>query len=176
MTFVRGNERIWVVLGLAIISLTIGVDIALDIREGLPLEHLIHEFTILIFCFLLVSLQTWVIIRKNREIKRGALELASIREQREDFKRKAQRFSSQFHEAVYEQFRAWELTESEQEIAILLVKGLSMKEIALDRASKEATVRQQAMAIYKKSRLEGRNQLTAFFLEDLFSTQKNSEV
>jgi len=176
MTFVRGNERRLVIVGLVIIALVTGIDIAVDIRQGLPLEHLIHELTILIFCILLVSLQTWVIVRKNREIKKSALELASIREQREDFKRKSQRFSSQFHEVVYEQFRAWDLTESEQEIAILLVKGLSMKEIALDRSSKEATVRQQAMSIYKKSRLEGRNQLTAFFLEDLFSVQKNPEA
>jgi DNA-binding CsgD family transcriptional regulator len=37
------------------------------------------------------------------------------------------------------------------------------------RGSSEGTVRQQCMHIYKKSKLENRNQLASYFLEDILS-------
>ena len=71
--------------------------------------------------------------------------------------------------AIAEQFRAWGLTEAEADIATLMSKGLSHKEIAILRGGSEATVRQHAARVYAKSGFEGRAQLTAFFLEDLLA-------
>jgi DNA-binding CsgD family transcriptional regulator len=65
------------------------------------------------------------------------------------------------------------LTEAEKEVGLLMLKGLSHKEIANIRNSSEKTVRQQAGAVYAKSGLEGKGQLSAFFLEDLM-IPKNS--
>jgi DNA-binding NarL/FixJ family response regulator len=50
---------------------------------------------------------------------------------------------------------------------MLLLKGLSHKEIAEVRAITEATARQQARAVYRKAGLSGRADLAAFFREDL---------
>ena len=61
----------------------------------------------------------------------------------------------------------WSLTPAEKEVALLLLKGLSHKEIAQARSITEATARQQARAVYRKAGLSGRNELAAFFLEDL---------
>lgn len=69
--------------------------------------------------------------------------------------------------AIDQQLERWGLSPAEKEIALLLLKGLSHKEIAQVREVSEATVRQQAGAIYRKSGLGGRNDLAAFFLEDL---------
>jgi DNA-binding NarL/FixJ family response regulator len=69
--------------------------------------------------------------------------------------------------AIGEQFEGWRLTPSESDIAMLMLKGLSHKEIARLRNSSEATVRQQATAIYGKSGLTSRAELSAFFFEDL---------
>jgi DNA-binding NarL/FixJ family response regulator len=44
---------------------------------------------------------------------------------------------------------------------------LRHKAIADLRQTSERTVRQQALAVYRKSGLNGRNDLAAFFLEDL---------
>jgi hypothetical protein len=44
---------------------------------------------------------------------------------------------------------------------------LSHREIADVRSTSEATVRQQALVIYRKSGLRNRSELSAFFLEDL---------
>ncbi len=65
------------------------------------------------------------------------------------------------------QLTKWGLTASEKEIALLLLKGLSLKEIASIRETSERTVRTQSLAIYQKAGINGRAELAAFFLEDL---------
>lgn len=71
--------------------------------------------------------------------------------------------------AIDAQFEAWALSNAEREVALLLLKGLSHKEIAELRDTSDATTRQQARAVYKKAGLTGRNDLSAFFLEDLLA-------
>ncbi len=70
------------------------------------------------------------------------------------------------------QLMAWRLSLAEQEIAVLLLKGISLKEIASIRGTGERTVRQQAAQIYSKAGLSGRAELSAFFLEDLLPSRK----
>lgn len=70
-------------------------------------------------------------------------------------------------QAIAAQFDTWALTEAEADVAALMLKGLAHKEIAALRTCSEATVRQHATAVYRKSNLSNRAQLTAFFLEDL---------
>jgi DNA-binding CsgD family transcriptional regulator len=69
--------------------------------------------------------------------------------------------------AIDAQLAAWELTPAERETALLLLKGFGHKEIATLLGKSERTVRQQAVAVYRKSGLAGRAELAAFFLEDL---------
>ena len=54
-------------------------------------------------------------------------------------------------------------------MALLLLKGLSLKEIAQIRATSERTIRAQALSLYGKAGLSGRAALSAFFLEDLLA-------
>ena len=72
-------------------------------------------------------------------------------------------------DAIDDQFSRWNLTEAEREVALLLLKGLSLKEVAAVRATTERTIRAQARAIYSKAGLTGRAALSAFFLEDLLA-------
>jgi DNA-binding NarL/FixJ family response regulator len=70
-------------------------------------------------------------------------------------------------EAIDAQLARWSLTPAERETALLLLKGFGHKEIAALLGKSERTVRQQAVAVYRKSGLGGRAELAAFFLEDL---------
>lgn len=70
------------------------------------------------------------------------------------------------------QFQAWDLTAAEREVGLLILKGLSHREIAALRATTEATVRQQAQSIYRKAKLPGKTAFSAFFLEDLFAPEE----
>ena len=70
-------------------------------------------------------------------------------------------------EALDRQFQRWSLSPAEAEVALLLLKGLAMKEIAAVRGVSERTVREEAQAVYGKAGLAGLAELSAFFLEDL---------
>lgn len=70
-------------------------------------------------------------------------------------------------QGIATQFEKWDLTLAEREVGLLILKGMSYKEIAILRDVSEKTVRQQAHTIYKKAKLSGRAALSAFFLEDL---------
>ena len=72
-------------------------------------------------------------------------------------------------DAIEGQFTRWNLTEAEREVALLLLKGLSLREVASVRATSERTIRAHARAIYSKAGLTGRAALSAFFLEDLLA-------
>lgn len=77
-------------------------------------------------------------------------------------------------QAIEEQFHKWRLTGAEIDVAGLMLKGMSLKEIAIARDTSEATIRQQAQSIYRKSGLSGRAELAAYFLESLFATAEES--
>jgi DNA-binding NarL/FixJ family response regulator len=76
--------------------------------------------------------------------------------------------------AIDAQFERWQLTSAEREIALLMLKGLSHREISIARDTSERTIRQQAQSIYGKANLSGRAALSAFFLEDLLLPRERS--
>lgn len=69
------------------------------------------------------------------------------------------------------QFGDWGMTDAERDVGLLILKGLSHKEIATLRKTSDATVRQQAQSIYRKARLPGKTAFSAYFLEDLLATE-----
>jgi DNA-binding CsgD family transcriptional regulator len=95
------------------------------------------------------------------------LELARVQGQR--WRNEARTYLNGLGDAIESQFSRWSLTDAEREVALLLLKGLSQKEIATVRATSERTVREQARSIYAKAGLTGRASLSAFFLEDLLA-------
>jgi DNA-binding NarL/FixJ family response regulator len=95
------------------------------------------------------------------------LELARAQGQR--WRADARTYLQGLGEAINTQFNLWNLTEAEREVALLLLKGLSHKDIATVRAASERTVREQSRSIYAKAGLTGRTALSAFFLEDLLA-------
>ena len=72
-------------------------------------------------------------------------------------------------EAIDRQFSTWKLTEAERNVGLLILKGMSLKEIATVRVTRERTIRAQARSIYAKAGLSGRAALSAYFLEDLLA-------
>ena len=61
-----------------------------------------------------------------------------------------------------------EKCEAERHVGLLILKGLTLKEIAALRLTSERTIRAQARSIYAKAG-PGRAALSAFFLGDLLA-------
>jgi putative tricarboxylic transport membrane protein len=70
---------------------------------------------------------------------------------------------------IEREFDRWGLTRAERGVAHLMLKGLRLKDIAGARNTSDRTVRQQAQAIYRKAGLDGRTDLSAYFLESVLS-------
>ncbi len=95
-------------------------------------------------------------------------DLATARAEGNGWRNKVRSHLAGLKAGVDQQFEDWQLTPAERDVGLLLLKGLSHKEIASLRASTEATVRQQAQSIYGKANLRGKAAFVAYFLEDLF--------
>ena len=76
--------------------------------------------------------------------------------------------------AIQDQFTRWKLSKAEAEVGLLLLKGLSHKEIAAVRGPGERTAKEQACALYRRSGLCGRANLRSFFLEGLIPPKDES--
>ena len=85
---------------------------------------------------------------------------------------RAQRYVAGLGEEIEKQFEAWGLTGAEREVGLLMLKGLSHREVAALRGTTEATARHQARTIYQKSGLPGRSAFCAYFLEDLLPARE----
>lgn len=82
----------------------------------------------------------------------------------------SQKLASQYRAVMQKQFLAWGLTASEQDVVVLMLKGLSFREIAELRDTREKTVRQQASSVYRKAGVTSRNELAAWFFEDMLES------
>ncbi len=71
------------------------------------------------------------------------------------------------HEIVEERFSEWKLTPSEHDVAMLVVKGFSIAEIASIRGSAEGTIKAHLNAIYRKSGTSSRAEMLGLFIDPL---------
>ncbi len=77
--------------------------------------------------------------------------------------------SGALHNLLEERFDEWRLTPAERDVALLLVKGLALAEIAHLRNSAEGTVKAHCNKVYAKAGVTGRTQLVSHFIEDLMN-------
>ncbi len=153
---------------LLLMLLLLAADLFEDVRNGVSFRHIILE------CFAALLGALGILTTWNRRI--APLERALISEQNLNirvseelaaWKASVLPIAENFSKAVDDQFALWELTPAESETALLLLKGLSLREIADVRGTSEKTVKQHNQAIYQKSGMKGRAELSAYFLEDL---------
>lgn len=105
--------------------------------------------------------------RTRRPLAQTRRSLERHREERDAWRASAESALAGLGRAIDERLQAWGLTPTEREVALLLLRGKSHKEIAYVTGRSERTIRQHAVAVYDKSGLAGRAQLAAFFLEDV---------
>ena len=144
------------------------MDVIYDYREGASAAHLAVELLLVMASLVLIAVLSLGIWRESRANRRLKAELASV--SREPPPVKSESLLAARHDmgkALQTQFEVWSLTQTEKQVALLLLKGLSFKEIAAVRSTLEKTVRQQASSIYKKAGVNGRHAFSAWFIEDI---------
>lgn len=156
----------WVLIGvLGLVFLLIMSDIASDALEGVDVWHLVFEGSIGLLSLFGIS---YLLKDSFRAKKKITISIKESEKWRAEYKKYVEGLSS----AIDVQLDKWGLTVAEKEVAFLLLKGLSLKEIAEVRNTTEKTARAQSMAVYSKAELSSRAELSAFFLEDLLVPMK----
>lgn len=170
------RERIVLLSILLFISVTVTIDLLTDAREGAASWHLLTEG----FVGLLALLGTFYLLKDVFSLKRDLIKeresSLALRQEADEWRSRSKKYLEGLSNSIDEQLTAWSLTPAEKEVAFLLMKGMSLKEIAQLRTTTEKTARVQSMAIYSKAGLAGRSELAAFFLEDLLPPQTQSEL
>lgn len=152
------------------------MDVLNDIREQVAWSHIMVEVTMLLAC-VGGALFLGVFFYKVHQLIHLHLtrRLESAEEKREALQKNYDDLLHGLAQQIKQQFMDWKLTTAEAHIGFLLIKGYSFKEIGELRTTSERTVREQARAIYQKSGLANRTELTAYFLEDLLLPQDYTE-
>ncbi|KAF0116679.1 MAG: hypothetical protein FD128_538 [Hyphomonadaceae bacterium] len=149
----KNHERLVIGIILSAIAVFIGLDLFTDARQGAA------WFGVLL---LLIGAMR---LRANLAI--ANINISEHKATTEIWRARAKTYIDGLSKAINTQLDDWKLSASEKEIAFMLLKGLSLREIAQIRGTNEKTARAQATSIYQKSNLNGRADLAAFFLEDL---------
>lgn len=144
------------------IALLMGADLIADVREGAGPMHLVVEGAVVVLALAgsAVGAQRLLVLRRR---------LQSLRAEVTHWRFEAEALAAGLGDAIDRQFADWGLSPAEREVGLLLLKGLSHRDVASVRGTSERTVRQQARTLYKKAGLSGRADLAAFFIEDMLS-------
>ncbi len=161
------NERFIVAGILCIVAVLVGFDIFTDSREGVVLWHVLTEGAIGVIALagVFYLLRGTFALRHRLEKEIG--DFSAFKQEADLWRADSRKYIDGLARAIDQQLTRWNLTVAEKEVAFLLLKGLSLKEIAEVRKTTEKTARVQSMAIYAKAGISGRSELAAFFLEDL---------
>lgn len=162
------NQERWIIIVILLgTALFVGTDLFTDSREGASWWHLTAEGFIALAALGGVVFLLSGSFALKRSLAVEVQRSSSLRAEAEQWRMQAKVHIEGLAQEIERQLTLWKLTASEKEVAFLLLKGLSHKEIAEVRSTSEKTVRAQATVIYEKSGLSGRSELSAFFLEDL---------
>ena len=151
----------------AVAAVLIGADLANDLQHGAGWGHVGVELVLAAAALATAAVFWWKFGALRREARSLAGDLDAARADATRWRAEAQDVLRGLGAAIDQQFERWKLSAAEREVALLLLKGLSLREIADLRQTSERTVRQQSLGVYRKGGISGRAELAAFFLEDL---------
>ncbi|HRI19065.1 MAG TPA: helix-turn-helix transcriptional regulator [Burkholderiaceae bacterium] len=164
------------VIFLVVLFVLIGSDVIEDAGQGVEWGHMLLEISIEVVILIGIATLWRRMLAMRSQTVHLERDLARAHEETQRWREEAHTYLQGLGQAIDRQFERWNLTAAEREIGLLLLKGLSHKEIANIRKTNEQTVRQQSLSLYRKSGLSGRNDLSAFFLEDLLLPSSPGEA
>lgn len=169
------RERFVIACILLIVSILVGFDIFTDSREGVILWHVLVEGFIGLIAMTGVFYLLRGTVDLRHRLRREIEDFSAFKREAEAWRADSRKYIDGLALAIDQQLTKWKLTVAEKEVAFLLLKGLSLKEIADVRKTTEKTARVQSMAVYAKAGISGRSELSAFFLEDLLLPSANAD-
>ncbi len=157
----------------ALIGVLAAIDLFGDMDEGVSGVHVFAEGLVVLIALMASAMLVRGLVLRTRDLNGR---LVSSHASALAWRREAESLLRGLGASIDRQFQRWQLSPAEKEVALLLLKGLSHKDIARARGIGDATARQQATAVYRKAGVGGRNDLAAYFLEDLALPRQRQET
>lgn len=110
-----------------------------------------------------------------KELKKNQEEIDSAKNAIENLKSKNRvlnDFNSNYWESVKAQFKLWSFTDTEIQIAVFILRGLSNQQIAAIRNKSLKTIENQTFAIFHKSGMTGKLEFIAYFISPLLPEEE----
>jgi len=167
MPRIRLQPRLVLAAVFSLISVLVAWDLLSDQGAGVDVLHLVIESLVLIIAAGSGLFLLWRHWQQRRQLRELAGQIGQARADSVRWRTRYQDTIQGLSQAIQAQFAEWQLSVAESEVALLILKGLSLGEIAAIRQTSERTVRDQARAVYRKSGQANRASLSAYFLEDL---------
>ncbi len=163
----NNQERLIITAILILIAALVAIDVLTDLEEGVVVWHVLIEGAIGVAALVGIFFVARGSYQLRHRLHTQTSDFSKFREEARVWQAQSRKYIEGLSGAIDSQLERWNLTDAEKEVAFLLLKGLSLKEVASVRSTSEKTARVQSTAIYAKSGLTGRSELAAFFLEDL---------
>lgn len=149
------------------IGVSVVVDLGADLRLGVSALHVGAECFALVLALGGTVATAWQLRKAHLANQHLLLDLEGTRADVTRWRTDVEVLLRGLGAAIDLRFEEWGLSSAEREVALLILKGLSYKDVASARSTSERTVRHQAVAVYRKAGVAGRAEMAAFFLEDL---------
>ncbi len=149
-------------------------EIAGEISNGEAMIDMTDDFLLFLaglVILIMMALEFW---KQQTALAQLRTDLENSRGRLVDVDAESPNITNQYRDVMQKQFDAWMLTGSEQDVVLGLLKGLSFREVAEIRDTREKTVRQQAANVYRKAGVAGRHELAGWFFEDLLQSPQGS--
>lgn len=156
------RERFVIAGVLAFVAFMVSIDLFTDAREGVVLWHVMVEGSIAAASLFGIYYVLRGTVELKHRLDQEMSDFSKFKIEAEAWRVESRKYLDGLSKAIDLQLTKWELSPAEKEVAFLLLKGMSLKEIAEIRNTAEKTARVQSMAIYSKSGLKGRSDLSAF--------------
>lgn len=146
---------------------------AIDVTNDFIHEGITRWVLLDLALFFFVGLGVgYILYQTSRDLRTTHGHLLQARKDLEDFRNKNREVLRNMRDAILSQFQGWGLSPSETRIAEFLIRGYSTRQVGAMLKKSERTVRNQALAVYRKSGMTGRSDLSAFFLQDIMGEEE----
>ncbi len=149
------------------------VDVIWDTNERISLRHLVTDLFIILG---VIYLACWIWQRYKKDIASHHVVQKKLSKTNELLKHQSlqhKKLKAGIASHIQSVFDEWKLSTTEREIALMIIKGYSLDEIAKMRHKSERTIRDQAATIYRKAHVKNRIELTSYFIEDIIHLENS---
>ena len=166
----HANPRIAAGIMLACIAYFI-FDITVDVAE-----HIIEGASYTTSALFHTSVELVAVIVLGYSVHILRQHMLGLRQQLQYDAQTMQLLRGEFDRVIHAKFDEWKLSSAERDVTLLIIKGLSITDIAAARGTASGTVKAQSTAIFRKIGVSSKAELMSLFMDEFLERATNDRM